>query len=222
MCTMVPLLAETSKTGRPALSSRRGITRPDLLPNLPGGMGSIERRSSRQAQISSPHLDFWGTLHKTCGRLTHGSHTTGLLSTITMTEVDPKRSANMARIGPRNTAPELAVRKLLHRMGYRFRIHRRDLPGTPDVVLPGLRTIFLIHGCFWHRHAGCRLAYTPKSRVDFWLKKFAANVARDQEVCARLEQDGWRVCVVWECETREIQQLTQRLRRVLRQQEQGR
>ena len=82
-----------------------------------------------------------------------------------MTQVDPKRSAMMARIGPRDTAPEIAVRRVLHRMGYRFRLHRQDLPGKPDVVLPRHRMIFLIHGCFWHRHSGCRFAYMPKSRV---------------------------------------------------------
>jgi DNA mismatch endonuclease (patch repair protein) len=134
---------------------------------------------------------------------------------IVKTDIDPKRSANMARIGPRNTAPEMAVRRLLHRMGYRFRIHRTDLPGTPDVVLPRHGVIFLIHGCFWHRHPGCRFAYTPKSRTEFWAKKFEGNVARDEKVRVELVKAGWRVCVIWECETKDLALLGRRLRKTL-------
>ena len=129
--------------------------------------------------------------------------------------VDPKRSANMARIGPRDTRPELAVRRALHRMGYRFRLHRKDLPGRPDIVLPRLRTIILVHGCFWHRHPNCRFAYTPKSRTDFWFEKFLRNVARDREVRAELEGLGWTVQVIWECETRNPDDLIRRLREIL-------
>jgi DNA mismatch endonuclease (patch repair protein) len=114
-----------------------------------------------------------------------------------------QRSAMMARIGPRDTVPELAVRRALHRMGYRFRLHRRDLPGKPDIVLPRHRTIFLIHGCFWHRHARCRFAYMPKSRVAFWLSKFQANVKRDRRVRRALKEQGWKVVVIWECQTRD-------------------
>lgn len=132
-----------------------------------------------------------------------------------MTGIDPKRSANMARIGRRDTAPELAVRRVLHAMGYRFRLHRRDLPGTPDVVLPRHRMIFLIHGCFWHRHPGCRFAYTPKSRVAFWVGKFQTNVARDRKVLSALEGLGWKVHVIWECETRDPAVLNLRLREAL-------
>jgi DNA mismatch endonuclease, patch repair protein len=119
----------------------------------------------------------------------------------------------MARIGPRNTAPEMAVRRMLHRLGLRFRLHRRDLPGTPDIVLPGGKLAILVHGCFWHRHAGCRFAYTPKSRVEFWKAKFERNVARDQEVQQALADLGWRVCVVWECETSDSAALEAALRR---------
>ena len=90
--------------------------------------------------------------------------------------VNDSARAMMARIGQKNTAPEIAVRRALHGLGARFRLHRRDLPGTPDVVLPGRRLALLIHGCFWHRHAGCRFAYTPKSRLEFWSAKFARNV----------------------------------------------
>lgn len=121
----------------------------------------------------------------------------------------------MARIGQRNTAPEIAVRRILHRLGMRFRLHRRDLPGTPDIVLPSRKIAVLVHGCFWHRHAGCPFAYTPKSRVEFWKAKFERNVARDQEVQKALTGLGWRVCVVWECETRDPATLENRLRRLI-------
>lgn len=131
-----------------------------------------------------------------------------------MAAIDPKRSAMMARIGPRDTAPELAVRRALHRLGYRFRLHRRDLPGKPDVVLPRHRTIFLIHGCFWHRHPGCRFAYVPKSRIEFWRAKFEANVARDRRVEQKLRKQGWTVQIIWECETRDPG-LNRRLREAL-------
>lgn len=133
-----------------------------------------------------------------------------------MTEIDPKRSANMARIGPRDTAPELTVRRALHRMGYRFRLHTPTLPGKPDVVLPRHRMIFLIHGCFWHRHGGCRFASVPKTRADFWNAKFEANVVRDRKVERELRKLGWRVHVVWECETRDNISLERRLRKALR------
>ncbi len=122
----------------------------------------------------------------------------------------------MARIRPRDTAPEMAVRRTLHRLGLRFRLHRRDLPGTPDIVLPGRKLAILVHGCFWHRHAGCRFAYTPKSRVEFWKAKFERNVARDQEVEMALTDLGWRVCVVWECETGDRAALETKLRGLIR------
>lgn len=132
-----------------------------------------------------------------------------------MTEIDPKRSANMARIGPKNTTPELIVRQVLHHMGYRFRLHRRDLPGKPDVVLSRHRTIFQIHGCFWHRHPGCRFAYSPKSRADFWQAKFESNVTRDRKVEHELREMGWKVQVIWECETHDPAALEDLLRRAL-------
>ncbi|WP_458391732.1 very short patch repair endonuclease [Rhizobium laguerreae] len=114
-----------------------------------------------------------------------------------------RRSQNMARIKGHNTAPELRVRKLLHRLGYRFRLHSKDLPGTPDIVLAKHRSVIFVHGCFWHRHPGCRLSYMPKSRLDFWSKKFQANVKRDQEAIDLLQSVGWRVLVLWECETKD-------------------
>jgi DNA mismatch endonuclease (patch repair protein) len=94
-------------------------------------------------------------------------------------------------------------------------LHRRDLPGTPDVVLPGRQLALLIHGCFWHRHAGCRFAYTPKSRLEFWKTKFARNVDRDREVEHALKELSWRVEVIWECETRDPAALKARLRKIL-------
>jgi len=126
-----------------------------------------------------------------------------------------QRSWNMSRIRSRNTGPERAVRSLLHRMGYRFRLHRRDLPGCPDIVLPRYRAVVLVHGCFWHRHEHCRFAYTPKSRARFWKEKFRRNVARDNEVREELSSLGWRVLVVWECETGDTDILAERLRNFL-------
>jgi DNA mismatch endonuclease, patch repair protein len=108
----------------------------------------------------------------------------------------------MAGIRRENTEPELAVRSALHAMGYRFRLHVRELPGTPDVVLPKHATVLRIQGCFWHRHEGCRLAYTPKTRQEFWSAKFAENTARDNLQKDALADLGWRVVDVWECEVR--------------------
>ena len=106
----------------------------------------------------------------------------------------------MSRIRGKDTTPELVVRSALHRMGYRFRLHKRDLPGRPDIVLSKYWTVVFVHGCFWHRHPGCTQAYTPKSRVGFWRSKFDQNVRRDIAVRAELESLGWNVVVVWECE----------------------
>ncbi len=110
------------------------------------------------------------------------------------------RSALMSRVRHHDTEPELRLRRELHALGLRFRLHRRDLPGTPDIVLPRYRAVVFVHGCFWHRHDGCRRATTPKSNVDMWLQKFAANVARDIRSQEALSAAGWRVYVVWECE----------------------
>lgn len=119
-----------------------------------------------------------------------------------------KRSEVMSRIKGQNTKPELVVRSLLHRLGYRFRLHRTTLPGKPDIVLPRFKTVLFVHGCFWHRHKDCRFAYTPKSRTDFWLKKLESNVLRDIKVKSDLETLGWRVITVWECELRDMDQLS--------------
>ena len=112
-----------------------------------------------------------------------------------------QRSLNMARIRSRDTAPELTVRRLLHAGGYRYRLHDRRLPGTPDLSFPGRRSAILVHGCYWHRHPGCRFARVPGTRTEFWQRKFAANVERDSRVIGELRRQGWRVLVVWSCET---------------------
>ena len=121
------------------------------------------------------------------------------------------RSWNMSRIRSANTRPELKVRSLLHRMGYRFRLHRKDLPGRPDIVLPGKRTVILVHGCYWHRHRGCKLAYEPKSNREFWESKFNENIKRDNRTQSQLQELNWRVITVWECETRNLEVLASRL-----------
>ena len=126
------------------------------------------------------------------------------------------RSWNMSRIKNRNTLPEIAVRSMLHRLGLRFRLHRNDMPGSPDIVLPRFRTAVFVHGCFWHRHKGCRFAYQPKSRVSFWTSKFENNVKRDREKHSALKQLGWRVLVVWECELKSPAKLKNRLERNLK------
>lgn len=110
------------------------------------------------------------------------------------------RSRMMSGIQGKNTKPELLVRKYLHAHGYRFRIHRKDLPGKPDVVLPKFKTCLFIHGCFWHRHVGCRYATNPKTRVEFWSEKFRQNVARDLANIQSLEAAGWNVLIIWECQ----------------------
>jgi DNA mismatch endonuclease (patch repair protein) len=113
-----------------------------------------------------------------------------------------QRSALMAKIRSGDTKPEISVRRVAHSLGLRFRLHRRDLPGTPDLVFPRFKTVVFVHGCFWHQHAGCRRASLPKTRVDFWRSKLKGNVARDKTATAALKGAGWRVIVIWECETK--------------------
>lgn len=111
-----------------------------------------------------------------------------------------QRSRLMARVKGRNTKPEMFLRSLLHQMGYRFRLHRADLPGSPDIVLPRYKTAIFVHGCFWHRHQDCKKATTPKENFEFWQTKFSQNVERDLRKQAQLEQLRWHVVVIWECE----------------------
>jgi DNA mismatch endonuclease (patch repair protein) len=118
-----------------------------------------------------------------------------------------RRSEIMARIGPRNTAPELAVRSMAHRMGFRFRLYRKELPGCPDLVFPGQRLAVFVHGCFWHRHPGCANATMPKTRTEFWQRKLSSNVERDRRNCEQLVRMGWRTLVIWECETEDPERL---------------
>jgi len=122
-----------------------------------------------------------------------------------------KRSWNMSRIRSGNTKPEMVVRSLLHQMGYRFRLHRKDLPGKPDIVLPKYKTVIFVHGCFWHRHEGCKYAYNTKSRVKFWQKKFKENIERDKKNQKELSDSGWNIILIWECETKNIEMLAERL-----------
>ncbi len=121
------------------------------------------------------------------------------------------RSDLMSRVRSKDTQPEIVVRRLLHGMGYRFRLHRADLPGKPDIVLSRWRAVVFIHGCFWHQHAGCPRTYRPATRVGFWDRKLAANVARDSANVAALDSLGWRVLTVWECETRDLRGLQRKL-----------
>ena len=119
-------------------------------------------------------------------------------------KLDPeRRSANMARVRGKDTDPEMRVRCVAHRMGLRFRLHRKDLPGKPDLVFPKHRLAVFVHGCFWHRHPGCARASMPSTRAEFWRAKFDANVARDARQQAALEALGWTVLVLWECRLKE-------------------
>jgi DNA mismatch endonuclease, patch repair protein len=122
-----------------------------------------------------------------------------------------RRSWLMSRVGNKNTTAEVRVRRAVHFRGFRYRLHRRHLPGTPDLTFPRHRIAVFVHGCFWHRHVGCSKSIDPKTRVDYWQNKFAGNVERDRRAVAELEGLGWRVHVIWECETKDEQMLSQRL-----------
>jgi DNA mismatch endonuclease, patch repair protein len=111
-----------------------------------------------------------------------------------------RRSWNMSRIRSRNTRPEIIVRSMLHRMGYRFSLSSKAVPGRPDILLPKFKIAIFVHGCFWHRHASCKNAYTPKSRIAFWQQKFEGNRRRDREVARKFRGLGWARFVIWECE----------------------
>ncbi|MCU1350267.1 MAG: uncharacterized protein JWO56_3297 [Acidobacteria bacterium] len=128
--------------------------------------------------------------------------------------VDAETSARLGHIRQHGTSAELTVRRLLHALGRRFRVHNRDLAGSPDIANRSRKWAVFVHGCFWHRHPGCKRTTTPSRNRDFWLQKFDANVARDARVQAALRQQGYRVVVIWECETRDINRL-RTLRRVL-------
>lgn len=122
-----------------------------------------------------------------------------------------QRSRVMAKVRGQDTAPERIVRSLIHRMGYRFRLRVKDLPGRPDIVLPRHRKIILVHGCFWHQHPGCPHAQRPSSNTEYWNKKLDRNIARDRETLDQLANLGWNVLIVWECELKDISKLQEKL-----------
>lgn len=123
----------------------------------------------------------------------------------------------MSRIKGKNTKPEITIRSLLHHLGYRFRLHRKDLPGSPDIVLPKYRAAIFVNGCFWHFHDNCKNGKIPKTNVEYWENKLKTNVKRDKKNTADLEQAGWRVLVVWECEVKkDIELLSKRICRFIR------
>lgn len=128
-----------------------------------------------------------------------------------------QRSERMSRVKSGDTKPEMRVRKLIHGMGYRYRLHRKDLPGTPDLVFPSRRKVIQVHGCFWHRHPDpdCPLARLPKSKLDFWLPKLEGNRERDQRNEKKLREMGWRQLVIWECQLKDETALAEKVRQFL-------
>lgn len=126
-----------------------------------------------------------------------------------------KRSWIMSRVKGRDTKPEIIVRSLVHRMGFRFRIHRKDLPGNPDIVLPRHSKVIFVHGCFWHGHKGCSRSKRPTTNTTFWNEKLDKNITRDKRFRKQLRSKGWKVLVVWECETRKPEKLLKKLERFL-------
>ncbi len=126
-----------------------------------------------------------------------------------------ERSERMSRVRSQDTRPEMIVRRLVHGMGYRYRLHARALPGCPDLVFASFRKVIFVHGCFWHRHKGCPNCRFPKSRLDFWTPKLEANEKRDRSNQRRLRRDGWGVLVVWECELKDIDRLKNRIRKFM-------
>jgi len=130
-----------------------------------------------------------------------------------------KRSWIMSRVKGYDTKPEIYVRSLIHRMGFRFRVHRRDLPGNPDIVLPRHGKVIFVHGCFWHGHAGCRRSKRPTTRKSFWNRKLNENIQRDKRTRRKLQRIGWKVLVLWECETRNPDRLKRKLQGYLHDEE---
>lgn len=127
-----------------------------------------------------------------------------------------KRSEVMSKIHAKDTKPEKIVRSLLHRRGFRFQLHNKNLPGKPDICLPKYHTVIFVHGCFWHRHKGCKRATTPASNIRYWSKKFHRNVERDKHNVRLLRKSGWQVLIVWECQLRMLDKLMGRLQQAIR------
>lgn len=128
-----------------------------------------------------------------------------------------KRSEIMARIKGKNTEPEMLVRRYLYSRGHGYKLHRKDLPGRPDIVLSKHRLVIFVNGCYWHRHDGCKFAYEPKSRQEFWTKKFKQTVERDEKNRMALAELGWRILTIWECETSDMKFVAATLERILKQ-----
>ena len=126
-----------------------------------------------------------------------------------------ERSEIMARVRSTDTRPEMLVRKLVYALGYRYRLHAKELPGRPDIVFRKRGKVIFVHGCFWHRHTGCSLARLPKSRLDFWLPKLDGNKKRDEKNKRALQREGWKVMTIWECQLKKPERLDERIRRFL-------
>lgn len=159
-----------------------------------------------------PHLVVCWLLR--AGRTSRQAATRASVETLLDRISTEKRSALMASVRSRNTKPELVVRSLIHRLGFRFRLHRSDLPGCPDLVFPSRRIAMFVHGCFWHQHI-CARGAPPVSNADFWRRKLSRNRERDGKVTRLLKKDGWRVIVIWECETKNEERLARRVSRAL-------
>lgn len=129
-----------------------------------------------------------------------------------MDTLNPKqRHRAMAAVKGRDTSPEIIVRRILHRAGFRFRLHRKDLPGKPDIVLPKYQMVILVHGCFWHQHPGCKHSSRPLSHQDYWQSKLDRNILRDQKNISELNALGWKVHIIWECETKDKELLLEKI-----------
>lgn len=124
------------------------------------------------------------------------------------------RSWNMSRVRSKDTKPEKKIRSLIHAMGFRFRKNVKTLPGNPDIVFPKYKTVIFVHGCFWHQHHGCKKSHIPKSNIEFWTEKLGKNVVRDVKHQKELEEAGWKVIVIWECEIKEENGLIEKLKNV--------
>ena len=126
------------------------------------------------------------------------------------------RSWNMSRIRSKNTSPEMRVRSVLHKQGYRFRLHHENLPGKPDLILKKFRLAIFVHGCFWHRHKGCKFAYRPKTNTEFWDNKFNKNIERDQRVEGKLHDLGWKTLTIWECESKHEEIIVEKVNNIIK------
>jgi DNA mismatch endonuclease (patch repair protein) len=142
-----------------------------------------------------------------CSDADRARYSAGSMDTLTTAQ----RSARMALIRSKDTKPELTVRRLVHRLGYRYRLHRKELPGTPDLAFIARRKVIFVHGCFWHAHETCKVANKPKTRRSYWSSKFRTNVARDRRNERLLKRSGWEVLTIWECETGALTALASRL-----------